>query len=111
MIPALRPYVAEIVPKVRPVLMSKVVYIACGRMYRRDTGRTPANFNPIFTPKNLSTSGTAVASAPRLTLRPPLKKKKGVSSENATTRNRRCCSGLRWNTRATARPSRKAGTT
>src|SRR6266511_3389680 len=72
---------------------------------------TPANFSAIFTARKPPRSGSAVASAPRSTARPPLKKKNGVRSENATTRKRRCSSGWRWNTRATASPSRNAGST
>src|SRR6184192_687900 len=55
--------------------------------------------------------GRLAASATRLTFKPPLKKKNGVRSEKATTRKRRCSSGCSLKMRATARPSRNAGST
>jgi hypothetical protein len=80
------------VPNVRPVLMSRVVYVACGRNQRSDAGYTPTNFAAIVTRKNAARRGSAPASAPRLTFIPPLRKKNGVRSEKATTRKRFCCS-------------------
>jgi hypothetical protein len=41
MIPVLSPYVAEMVPKVRPVLISRVVNVACSGTQRRANGHTP----------------------------------------------------------------------
>jgi hypothetical protein len=111
MMPAFKPYSDEIVPNVRPVLISRVVYMACGRTNRRLTGRTPTNFAAILTAKKPSSNGIAPSSAVTFTLNPPLRKKNGVRKENATTRKRLCCSGLRWNTGATASPSRNAGST
>ena len=70
------PKSAEIVPKVSPVDISRVVKLASRRTIpkAREAGQTPANFAPTLTPRKARMRGAPLAMAGSATSKPALMK-------------------------------------
>src|SRR3989338_617715 len=88
MIPAVRPKTLEMVPKVSPVLIRRVVYILPFGIYLRARKYTPRNFVTIFSAKRIRKRPNAEAIMGTETFRPPTIKKTGVTMAQATVRSR-----------------------